>query len=63
MGELNASSVLYYLTTSSARRATRTFLPERRTLALENSVYEFESWRETPAIAGGEFSQLSYFNA
>jgi hypothetical protein len=31
---------------------------EERTLALEESKYVFESWRETPAIAGGAFLQL-----
>jgi hypothetical protein len=49
--------------TSSARRATIIFLPKGRTLTLEEFKYAFESWRQTPAIAGGEFLQLSHCNA
>jgi hypothetical protein len=31
---------------------------KRRTLTLEKLKYVFESWRQTPAIAGGAFLQL-----
>jgi hypothetical protein len=49
--------------TSAAGRATLLLLAEGRTLALEELKYAFESWRQTPAIAGGEFWQLSHCNA
>jgi hypothetical protein len=32
-------------------------------LTLEEFKYSFESWRQTPEIAGGLLSQLSHFNA
>jgi hypothetical protein len=32
-------------------------------LTLEEFKYEFESWRQTPAIAGGAFLQLFHCNA
>jgi hypothetical protein len=44
--------------TSVASRDTITFLLARRTLTLEEFKYAYESWRQTPAIAGCEFLQL-----
>jgi hypothetical protein len=32
-------------------------------MALEEFKYALESWRQTPVIAGGAFSQLSHCNA
>jgi hypothetical protein len=39
------------------------FLPARRTLTLEVFKYAFESWLQTPVIAGGAFLQLFDCNA
>jgi hypothetical protein len=44
--------------TSVASRGTITFLPARRTLALEKFKYAFKSWQQTTAIAGGAFLQI-----
>jgi hypothetical protein len=38
-----------------ASRDNITFLPARRTLALEEFKYALESWRQTPAIAAVAF--------
>jgi hypothetical protein len=51
------------LLTSVGSRDAITFLPARRTLALEKFKYAFESWRQTPAIEGCEFLQLFNCNA
>ena len=60
-GELE-STVVSFMThpacTSVASRGTITFLPARRTLALEKFKYAFESWQQTKAIAGGAFLQI-----
>jgi hypothetical protein len=40
-----------------------TIVSEGRTLTLEEIKYAFESRRQTPAISGGVFSQLSHCNA
>jgi hypothetical protein len=40
-----------------------TFLPEERTLALEEFKYALESWRQTPAFTGFSSAQLFHCNA
>jgi hypothetical protein len=49
--------------TSAAGRSTIQLFAEGRTLTLEVFTYAFESWRQTPANAGGTFLQLSNCNA
>jgi hypothetical protein len=49
--------------TGVASRDIITFLPARRTLALDKFKYAFESWRQTSAIAGGAFLQFFHCNA
>jgi len=41
--------------TNAAGRATITLFAEGRTLTLEEFKYAFESWRQTPVIAGNAF--------
>jgi hypothetical protein len=48
---------------SASGQATITFLPEGRTLKLDELKYVLESWRQTSAFMGFPSAQLFHCNA